>query len=127
MVFFKIIQTSTTGLVQTFGRYTRTVQPGLRFHFPLIQKITPISNRLRQESFDFEVKTKDNVFTNLGLAVQYRIHSEDSSTAYFSLDNPHDQLNSYIENVVRSSVPKMNLDQLFEAFVKSTFFESFAK
>ncbi len=35
--------------------------------------------------------------------------------AFFSLDNPVEQINSYIENVVRSRVPKMILDDLFES------------
>jgi len=127
MVFFKILQTSTTGILQTFGKYTRIVNPGLHFYFPFVQEITPISNRLRQESFNFEVKTQDNVFTKLGLTVQYVIKPEDTATAYFSLDNPREQINSFIENVVRSQVPKMTLDQLFEAFVKRYFLRKYHK
>ena len=111
----KFIQTSTTGVRQTFGRYTGTVSPGLRLYVPLVQRITPISNRLKQDTFAFEVKTKDNVFARIGLAVQYRIQEEDTEKAFFSLENPKEQIDAYVENVVRAKVPKMNLDDLFES------------
>lgn len=115
MSIFAIIQQSTTGVVQTFGRFTRLVGPGLRFKIPFIQKITMVSNRLQQETFIFEVKTKDNVFTKLGLAIQYKIESEDTDKAFFQLNNPREQIDSYVENVVRSHVPKMLLNELFES------------
>lgn len=114
-MFFKFISTSTTGIRQNFGKFTGIVGPGLRLYIPFIQKITPVSNRLRQESFNFEVKTKDNVFAMLGLSVQYQIRPENTEKAFFSLDNPSAQLDSYIENVVRAQVPKMKLDELFES------------
>ncbi len=113
--FFRFIQTATTGIVQTFGKSTRTVGPGLRFFIPFIQKVTPISNRLQQDAFTFEVKTKDNVFTKLGLAIQYRIEPQNTEKAFFSLEDPNKQIDSYIENVVRAKVPKMRLDELFES------------
>jgi len=111
----QFINTSTTGIRQTFGRYTGTAGPGLRFYIPFIQTITPISNRLTQEAFSFEVKTKDNVFAKIGLAIQYRIHPNDASLAFFSLENPKEQIDAYVENVVRARVPKMTLDELFES------------
>jgi len=111
----KFIKTATTGVCQTFGRYTGTVRPGLRLYLPGIQRITPVSNRLTQDAFAFEVKTKDNVFAKIGLAVQYKIQEEDTEKAFFSLENPREQIDAYVENVVRARVPKMNLDDLFES------------
>lgn len=114
-MFFKFIQTNTTGILQTFGKFTRTVEPGLRFYIPVFQSLTPVSNRLVQDKFNFETKTKDNVFVKLRLAIQYHTKPEDTKQAFFSLDNPHDQIDSYVENVVRAKVPTMKLDELFES------------
>jgi regulator of protease activity HflC (stomatin/prohibitin superfamily) len=115
MSFFKFIQSSTSGIVQTFGKYTRTVGPGLRFHLPVIQTITPISHRLHQDTFRFEVKTSDHSFAKLSLAVQYKVEPHNASKFFFSLDDPVQQMNAYIENVVRAKVPHMTLDELFES------------
>ncbi len=114
-MFFKFIQTSTTGVVQWFGRSSGTVGPGLRFFIPIIQTITPVSNRITQETFNIKTKTKDNVFVDLGISIQSQIKPEHTELAYFALDDPVSQIDSYVENVVRAKVPQMTLDCLFES------------
>lgn len=113
--FFKFIPTSCTGIKQTFGKFTGMLGSGLNFYIPIIQSIKLVSNRLEQNTFNFQVKTSDNVFTNLGIAVQHRIKPENSEKAFFSLDKPYGQINSYIENTIRAKVPKMELDELFQS------------
>ena len=49
------------------------------------------------------------------MIVQYRVKSEDSAKAFFGLDDPVGQIDSFIKNEVRSRVPKMKLDELFES------------
>ena len=115
MAFFRIIQTSSTGVLQTFGKSAGTIGPGIRLFIPLVQNITPVSNRIQQESFEFETKTKDNVFVKLGIVIQHQIKPEDTEVAFFSLDDPVKQIYSYVENVVRAKVPQMLLDELFES------------
>jgi len=114
-MFFRIIQTSSTGVVQTFGRFTRLARPGMNFYMPVVQSIVPVSNRLQQKSVDLQVKTKDNVLTHLGIDVQFLVRPEDTQRAFFSLDDPISQMESFVKNVVRARVPKMRLDELFES------------
>ena len=109
------IRSSTTGIRETFGKFTKIATPGLNFYIPFLQRITPISNRLRQDTFKFEVKTKDNVFTRVHIAVQYKIKDSDTRKAFYSLSNPVEQIDAYIENAVRAKVPQMELDHLFES------------
>ncbi len=111
----RFVQTSSTGIVQTFGKFTRLARPGIHIYLPGIQSITPVSNRLQQNSVHLSVKTKDNVFTELGIDVQYRVKTEDTEKAFFSLDDPIGQMNAFVKNVVRARVPKMRLDELFES------------
>lgn len=110
----RFIESSTTGIVQTFGRFTRIAHPGLHFYIPFIQRISPISNRLHQEEFCFEVKTADDVFAKLSIKTQFRIKPENSETAFFSLDDPHNQIYAYIENVVRSKAPHLTLNDIYK-------------
>lgn len=109
------IKTATTGVVETFGRFTGTVKPGLNLYVPFIQKVTPISNRLLQNNFKVEAKTKDNVFTRLNIAVQYQVTESDTEKAFYSLADPLKQIDTYIENIIRSQVPNMELDELFSS------------
>ena len=114
-MFFKFINTSTIGIKTTFGKFSKTINPGLAWYIPIVQSIHPVSTRVNQQNFKFNVKTKDNNITGLQLAVQYKIEPDDVEKAFFSLSNPIEQISSYIENNVRSTVPKLTLDELFES------------
>lgn len=111
--FIKIIPTSTTGIVQTWGKFTKTLDPGVKLYLPIMQKISVVSNRLRQNNFEFEVKTSDNVFSTVEVSIQYEILPSNTTRAFFSLEDPKEQVKSYIDNAVRSHVSNMTLDQLF--------------
>jgi len=112
----QFVRTASVGIKETFGRYTKTVGPGLRFYIPGIQRIVPISNKLNQTNLNFQVKTKDDSFTRLDIAVQYRINAEDSSTAFYSMEDPISQIRAYVENTVRAKAPKMTLAELYDDF-----------
>jgi regulator of protease activity HflC (stomatin/prohibitin superfamily) len=62
-----------------------------------------------------ETKTKDNVFVKVNVAVQYRILVDNAYDAYYRLTDPRNQIQSYVFDVVRSTVPKMELDEAFQA------------
>ncbi|KAG8047194.1 hypothetical protein GUJ93_ZPchr0008g12663 [Zizania palustris] len=57
---------------------------------------------------------QDNVFVNVVASVQYRALSEKASDAFYRLSNTREQIQSYVFDVIRASVPKMNLDDAFE-------------
>jgi len=47
--------------------------------------------------------------------VQYRVDTEMVKEAYFQLDNPRGQMVAYVDDVVRSELPKLTLDGAYEA------------
>jgi len=71
--------------------------------------------RLQQMEVSCDTKTKDNVFINIKVAVQYQINSDEKSifAAKYRLTNAKTQIESYVFDVVRSSVPKIELDDVF--------------
>ncbi|KAG8087213.1 hypothetical protein GUJ93_ZPchr0010g9787 [Zizania palustris] len=73
-----------------------------------------LSLRVRQLDVRCETKTKDNVFVNVVASVQYRALSEKASDAFYRLTNTREQIQSYVFDVIRASVPKMILDDAFE-------------
>merc|ERR1719163_2557089 len=62
-----------------------------------------------------DTKTKDNVFVGIKVAVQYQVNGDSQSIqdAMYKLTNPRAQIESYVLDVVRSSVPKIDLDNVF--------------
>jgi regulator of protease activity HflC (stomatin/prohibitin superfamily) len=51
------------------------------------------------------------------VAVQYRVLDESAYAAYYRLTDPRNQIQSYVYDVVRSTVPKMELDDSFASKV----------
>lgn len=63
---------------------------------------------------EVENKTKDNVFVNMSIAVQYKVDNLNVFKAFYGLDEPSSQMASYIEDAIRAAVPKLSLDEVFE-------------
>ena len=95
MSFFKFIPSMNTGVVQTFGKYSRLAHPGLTFYIPFIQSIHLVSNRLAENQCKMQARTADKVFPTLDISLQYKIHPADSAKAFFELNDPVNQMISY--------------------------------
>jgi len=69
----KIIQQYQQGLVERFGRYRKTLDPGLHLIIPFIEKVRKID--MREQVVDVqpqEVITKDNVVVTVDAVVYYQ-------------------------------------------------------
>jgi regulator of protease activity HflC (stomatin/prohibitin superfamily) len=53
------------------------------------------------------------VFVQVAVAVQYRVVAEGAYEAFYRLTDPKSQIQAYVFDVVRSTVPKMELDEAF--------------
>jgi len=60
-----------------------------------------------------ETKTRDNVFVQVGVSVQYKVVTDSAYDAYYRLSDPRGQIQSYVFDVIRSTVPRMELDAAF--------------
>ena len=96
IVFFSswfTVKQQTIAIVERFGRFVRTAQPGLRLKVPLIEKIVArMSLRVTQLVVEVETKTKDNVFVKLFVAVQYRVILGREADAYYKLADHVEQI-----------------------------------
>jgi len=111
--FFTVKQQSAA-LVERFGRFNSVRQSGLQLKIPLVDRIAGrLSLKIQQLDVIVETKTKDDVFVRLKVSVQYKVIKEKVYDAFYKLDYPHDQITSYVFDVVRAEVPKMILDDVF--------------
>lgn len=112
---FYTVEQQSRAIIERFGRYVRTTKPGLNTKLPLIDNVAQrVSLRVQQLPVEVETKTLDNVFVKLFVAVQFRVVEGSEADSYYKLQNPRDQITSYVLDVVRAQVPKMNLDEVFE-------------
>ena len=111
------VNTGTVTLIEQFGKFTKIARPGLNVVIPCFCEFpaATVSMRLQQMEVSCETKTKDNVFVVIKVAVQYQVNEDEESikNAHYRLTNPKQQIESYVFDVVRSSVPKIELDDVF--------------
>ena len=109
------VKQQTSAIVERFGRFLSIRNSGLRFKIPLVDRIAGrINLKIQQLDVLVETKTKDDVFVRLKISVQFQVIKEKVYDAFYKLENPHEQMTSYVFDVVRAEVPKMKLDDVFE-------------
>lgn len=110
------VDQSTVAIKESFGKFDEILEPGCHFLPWCIGKQIAgyLSLRVQQLDVRCETKTKDNVFVNVVASVQYRALADKASDAFYRLSNTREQIQSYVFDVIRACVPKMNLDDAFE-------------
>lgn len=110
------ISTSEAGVIERFGKYDRTVQAGLScIVSPYESLVGRVSFRVQQIDVRVETKTLDNVFITATVSVQFQVTRENVYDAFYSLTNPRQQITAHIYDVMRSQLPTLELDAVFEA------------
>ena len=111
---FFVVKQQTAAIIERFGRFTSIRQSGLQMKIPLVDRVSGrLSLKIQQLDVIVETKTKDDVFVKLKVSVQYKVIRDKVADAFYKLDYPHDQITSYVFDVVRAEVPKMILDDVF--------------
>ncbi|HEL2178592.1 TPA: SPFH domain-containing protein [Streptococcus suis] len=111
-----VVKQQTVAIIERFGKYQKTSTSGINFKIPFGVDVIAarIQLRMLQSEIVVETKTQDNVFVTMNVATQYRVNENNVTDAYYKLMHQEAQIKSYIEDALRSSVPKLTLDELFE-------------
>ncbi|WP_411029375.1 SPFH domain-containing protein [Spongiimicrobium sp. 3-5] len=111
---FFIVKQQTAAVIERFGRFHSIRNSGLQMKIPLVDRIAAkLGLKIQQLDVIVETKTLDDVFVKLKVSVQYVVIKQKVYEAFYKLEYPHDQITSYVFDVVRAEVPKMKLDDVF--------------
>ncbi|MEJ2161892.1 MAG: SPFH domain-containing protein [Robiginitalea sp.] len=111
---FFVVKQQTAVVIERFGRFQSIRNSGLQMKIPLVDRIAGrLSLKIQQLDVIVETKTLDDVFVKLKVSVQYVVIREKVYEAFYKLEYPHEQITSYVFDVVRAEVPKMKLDDVF--------------
>ncbi|CEL94429.1 unnamed protein product [Vitrella brassicaformis CCMP3155] len=104
-------------IIETCGKFTNVAQPGfLCLPLPCVMyKAGEVSSRVQQLDVAVNTKTKDNVFVDITVSVQFMVQLDKVFEAHYRLQDAGRQINSYVFDVVRATVPRQNLDEVFES------------
>jgi len=102
------------GILQRFGKFVAVLSPGCACYlWPCTSVAGTVSTKLRQLAIRKEAKTKENVFVTLSISIQYCVDAFHVKLAFYSMEQPHLQMESFVEDAIRSIVPTMELEHLF--------------
>ncbi|XP_073150556.1 hypersensitive-induced response protein 1 [Henckelia pumila] len=110
------VDQSTVAVKEQFGKYDEVLGPGCHC-LPWClgyQLAGTLTLRLQQLDVRCETKTKDNVFVTVVASIQYRALTEKAADAFYKLSNTKEQIQAYVFDVIRASVPRLELDSAFE-------------
>ncbi len=111
--FFSVKQ-QTAVVIERFGRFHSIRNSGLQMKIPMVDRLAGrLSLKIQQLDVIVETKTLDDVFVKLKVSVQYVVIRDKVYDAFYKLEYPHEQITSYVFDVVRAEVPKMKLDDVF--------------
>jgi len=109
------VRQQSAALVERFGSFHSIKRAGLQFKIPIFDRVAGrVSLKVQQLDVLVETKTKDNVFVKLKVSVQFLVNPDSIYDAFYKLENPYEQINAYVFDVVRAEVPKLKLDDVFE-------------
>ncbi len=114
LMSFFVVKQQTAAIIERFGRFQSVRNSGLQMKIPLVDRIAGrVSLKITQLDVIVETKTLDDVFVKLKVSVQYVVIRDKVYEAFYKLEYPHEQITSYVFDVVRAEVPKMKLDDVF--------------
>ncbi|MHB1023031.1 MAG: SPFH domain-containing protein [Acidobacteriaceae bacterium] len=108
------VRTATAGIVERFGKFNRIVRPGLHVLIPYAERVFFVDLQVQQSQFSVETKTRDNVFVQIPVSVQYQVLDDKIYESFYKLSRPQKQIESFVFNSILGHVPKLTLDETFE-------------
>ncbi|MDO4764087.1 MAG: SPFH domain-containing protein [Flavobacteriaceae bacterium] len=108
------VKQETAVIIERLGKFHSVRHAGLQLKIPVIDSIARRLNlKIQQLDVVVDTKTLDNVFITMRVSVQYQVIRQQVADAYYRLEDPHNQITSYVFDVVRAEVPKLRLDDVF--------------
>ncbi len=111
----KIVRQQSVMIVETFGKFSRVLYPGINFIIPGIQQIRAVLN-LYLQNLDIRIVaiTSDKVTVVLDTTLVYQIREDKAAQAYYAVGDPIAVMTSTIENSIRSYVANQTHEEILQ-------------
>eukprot|EP00002_Diphylleia_rotans_P026446 TRINITY_DN5279_c0_g1_i3.p1 TRINITY_DN5279_c0_g1~~TRINITY_DN5279_c0_g1_i3.p1 ORF type:complete len:233 (-),score=38.26 TRINITY_DN5279_c0_g1_i3:108-806(-) len=108
------VSENNAAIIEKCGAFDRIADPGCHCLICCVDNVVRVvSLRMQVSSVRVETKTHDNVFVALHVSIRYHVDKDKVFDSFYKLQDPMAQISAYVQNVVRSTVPSMSLDEVF--------------
>ena len=107
----KIVNQSTSRVVERLGKFNRVLNCGVHFIFPFIEKVGPVVS-LKETVADFapqSVITKDNVTMQIDTVVYFQV--TDTKLFTYGVERPLNAIENLTATTLRNIVGELELDE----------------
>lgn len=111
----RIVEQQTAQIVETFGKFSRILHPGLNVIIPIIQRVRT-TVYLFGQNLDFTIVaiTSDKVTITLDTTLVYHVQADKVAESYYSLANPVAVMKTTVENSIRSYVANQTHEEILQ-------------
>ena len=110
----RVIYEYERGVKFTLGRFSGTMEPGLRFIIPIIQTMTKVDVRIKAIDVpDQDAITKDNVSIKVNAVLYYKV--SDVKKAIIEVEHYGYAVSQLAQTTMRDVVGEVSLDQLLSS------------
>lgn len=107
------VPTGTRGVKTCCGAYDSTVDPGCAWYLCCCQSLDTVSLKVNTLDVKTSTKTSDDVTIDVSTTILYKIDPERVYHAYYRSNNIKKQMAAFVEDEVRSEVPRKTLDDVY--------------
>ncbi len=105
------VQQQDRAVVLSFGKYDRTLGPGLNWHWPPVETFRRVNvDQVREHSVKEEMLTRDTNIVGVNLKVQYKV--VDAQTYVLRVADSEAVLKHAVESALRQVVGASTMDQV---------------
>jgi regulator of protease activity HflC (stomatin/prohibitin superfamily) len=109
----RIVPQARAGVIERFGRYQRTLSPGLALVVPFVDRLRPLID-LREQVVSFQpqpVITEDNLVVSIDTVIYYQV--TDAKAATYEIANYIQAIEQLTVTTLRNVIGGMDLETTF--------------
>src|SRR3989344_1119406 len=113
LLSIRIIFEYQKGVLFTFGRYIKLLEPGINFIIPVAQSLSIVDLRLNVSDVPAQSPiTKDNVSVRVDAVIYFRIMKKHAHYSIIKVERYRDAISQLAQTTMRNVIGEMTLDEV---------------
>ncbi|GKQ42209.1 membrane protein [Companilactobacillus sp. RD055328] len=112
-----IVRQNNRGLIETLGKYSKSVESGMHFYIPLVQRVRKVSLAMSPLSLpNYSIITKDNADVSASVTLNY--HVTDAQKYTYENTDSVESMAQLVRGHLRDIIGRMELNEALGATAK---------